>query len=529
MVDFTDGELHISPEPMEIAMPISFQAALIIVCSALLGVLGNMLFYRAGLGINVLVFSLAILFVGGALHVYVGSAQPHRNVLFVFPLLLSAGFIGVRSSGLLLLVNSFVMMGTAFVVLRFSWYPHLLGGSLTRLVLVGFRTVNFAGLLEPLNTFPESRVWFKHLYKTYQPLNKFGAVLRGVVLTGLIMSVFGLLLASADIVFSDYLTNALRWLQPDVVAIGEQYLVTGFFTWLCLICLRVSLLNRNGGEIVDTPEEFQAELSVRLTMIETSMILTGVSLLFLVFIGIQARYLFGGEANISVQGYTYAEYARRGFYEILAVSVMVVGLIISLDLFTHRKREREYTFRSLSIGLVLLTLLLLVAAFQRMLLYEDAFGFTRRRVLTQVFMVWLGFIFLFLIRDIVSRRNRLFWVGSIFAGLGFVFTLNVMNMDAFIAARNIDRFMKTGKLDAEYLAELSDDAIPVIAPLLENEKLDQNRRNILVNELRMRLYDFDRKQQDNSVFEFHFGKSRAHAVLEDYRDLLNGYNSSNAE
>src|SRR5207244_2088993 len=65
----------------------------------------------------------------------------------------------------------------------------------------------------------------------------------------------------------------------------------------------------------------------RIGNVESTIFLGSVNALFLAFIMVQLAYLFGGQANISAQGFTYAEYARKGFFELVAVAVAAFGLL----------------------------------------------------------------------------------------------------------------------------------------------------------------------------------------------------------
>ena len=51
--------------------------------------------------------------------------------------------------------------------------------------------------------------------------------------------------------------------------------------------------------------------------------------LFLAFVAVQARYFFGGTQRLALLELTYAEYARRGFFELLAVAGLVVPLLLA--------------------------------------------------------------------------------------------------------------------------------------------------------------------------------------------------------
>lgn len=202
---------------------------------------------------------------------------------------------------------------------------------------------------------------------------------------------------------------------------------------------------------------------------------------------------------------------------------MTMGLVLVLDQFTNRKHEWENRFRGLAIPLVGLTMVLLVAAFRRLSFYEDAYGFTRLRVMTQVFMVWLGVLFVVLVGQMVTKRRDIFWIGCGVVMVCFVGTLNVMNMDDFIARHNIERFEATGKLDVDYLMLLSDDAIPSIVPLLNPKNEDEAWYGTLKTELGHRLYMLDEDQDNRGWFGYHVGRARAWEALDNYRDVLGPY------
>jgi hypothetical protein len=261
----------------------------------------------------------------------------------------------------------------------------------------------------------------------------------------------------------------------------------------------------------------------RLNMIEASTVLGSVNFLFVAFVAVQARYFFGGKANITAQGYTYAEYARRGFYELLAVSCMTMALLVALESLTYRKHEEERLFRGLVTLMVTLTFVILIAAFRRLNLYENAYGYTRIRVMSGTFMIWLAVLLGVLLAAIVRHRRVLFWTGCIVTGLGFVLTLNLMNMDGFIAGHNIARFEDSGKLDVGYLLSLSDDAIPTVATLIDDRALTDYEREWLIRGLGARLADLDRDREARGLFGYHVGKARAWQALDRHRETLQPY------
>ena len=179
--------------------------------------------------------------------------------------------------------------------------------------------------------------------------------------------------------------------------------------------------------------------------------------------------------------------------------------------------------------MVALVLVMLVSAFQRLQLYEMAFGYTQIRLYVHVFIVWLGVVFIwFLIVLWWPRRNspysnssnriivdtgtaHRFAVGAFVAMLGFLVTLNVVNPDAFIANQNLNRYYQTGKLDPSYLASLSADAIPEIIGSLAH--VEPEERLILCQGLGDWASDTDLLKRRQTWPSFHLAYWRAYKLV----------------
>lgn len=291
------------------------------------------------------------------------------------------------------------------------------------------------------------------------------AVVRGIFLALPILVVFVALLTAADLIFADYVETALRWLNIDLIAewVG-RILVIMISTIFLLGALATGLRDPGKRRLIGQDRPL---VSPFFGFIETVVILGAVNILFTTFVVVQFRYLYGGQANITATGYTYAEYARRGFGELTAVAFLSLGLITVLGTLTKRKGQRQAAwFHSLSAVLVGLVCVILVSALRRLLLYESAYGFTRLRTYTHVAIVWMGILFVLFLPLLISGRLRRFVLATTFSVLGFTATLNLVNIDAFIVRQNMARLLETGQIDVEYLTRLSVDAVPELIRLV---------------------------------------------------------------
>jgi hypothetical protein len=235
-------------------------------------------------------------------------------------------------------------------------------------------------------------------------------------------------------------------------------------------------------------------------------------MLFAAFVAVQFRYFFGGQSNIHLAGLTYAEYTRRGFAELLIVTVFSLGLALLLQRLTARpSRSAAAGFKVLAALLVALTGVLLLSAFQRLLLYEQAYGFTELRTYVHVFMSWVGVLLAAFLAFLLTDRPRGFTFALLLAGLGFIVTLNILNTDAFIVRQNLARYAATGKLDAAYLATLSDDAVPGLLDAMD--RVGPSEREILGSALHFRLNQLTEIEPRAGWVGWQASRSRAYRLL----------------
>jgi hypothetical protein len=175
----------------------------------------------------------------------------------------------------------------------------------------------------------------------------------------------------------------------------------------------------------------------------------------------------GGAAGDTLRaaGITYADYARSGFFQLLWVAgITAVVLIVFSRITGFRQRSSRRAFLLLGEVGVVLTLLIVFVAFQRLSLYESAYGFTMLRLYSQIFAVWIALVFVLLAADMAGlfRRRRWFVGTTSIAAIGVLLALNVANPEAVVVALNLDLARSIHKVDAQYLAELSSDATPAL-------------------------------------------------------------------
>jgi hypothetical protein len=349
-----------------------------------------------------------------------------------------------------------------------------------------------------------------------------GAVLRGALIALPIVAVFAALLSSADLVFAARLDDFIQLFRLERL---PEYIFRGFYILVFAYALAGAILHagqKSGDEKLIGVEKPLVPPFLGFT--ETAIVLGAVNLLFGAFVIIQFQYFFGGQTNIGVEGYTYAEYARRGFGELVAVAFFSLMLFLGLSAVARRENAAQrWTFSGLGVLLVTLVGMMLFSAFQRLMLYEAAYGFTRLRTYTHVFMIWLGALLAVVVLLEILRRERAFALAAVLASIGFAATLTLMNVDGFIVRHNVTRAVQGGDLDAAYLASLSTDSVPDLVTALQDESLPAGTRDAVGAALACRTVTIGRNEPDVNWRAFTFSALWANRALEQVQEILDNY------
>ena len=302
-------------------------------------------------------------------------------------------------------------------------------------------------------------------------------VLRGALIALPLLIVFGALFAAADVMFARIMREALA---VDGERLARRALLTLVFAWLAggflrgVLCGETArVADASGASDAAAAQEASTASRFRIGTAETSIALGSLDALFALFLVVQARYLFGGAEWVeAIAGLTYAEYARRGFFELVTAAALVLPLLLAWHALLRTGDVRAHRlFRVLAGALVALVALMMLSAVRRMWLYAAEYGLTELRLYTTAFMVWLGVMLLIFVLTILmrERRERFAW-RALAAGLAIVAGLHLINPDQLIVRFNARRAGEVTTadrvFDVEYAASLSDDAVPALVAAL---------------------------------------------------------------
>lgn len=330
---------------------------------------------------------------------------------------------------------------------------------------------------------PHAR-WTRHL----------GAVARGLLIAAPLILLFGGLLMAADAIFEGLINNAFH-LNSELLL--SHVGLTALFAWFAGGVLRgalneadavvanssdAGLLNRTETVEMNQPDKKETEKGepaqtdapfshshLSLSIVEIGVVLGLLDLLFLCFVTVQIRYFFGGSALVqATTGLTYAEYARRGFFELVWVSALVLPVLLMAHWLLRKENPvHERIFRVLAGAQVALLFVIMASAAARLRLYQREYGLTEQRFYIMALMAWLGAVFLWFAWTVLRGARERFASGALVALFVVLGLLHTINPDATIVRANIAHTKEWRRgFDASYAASLSADAVPVLAASL---------------------------------------------------------------
>lgn len=277
-------------------------------------------------------------------------------------------------------------------------------------------------------------------------------VAKGAALAAPVLLIVGALLASADPLFA-----SLFRLPTSTSSLVGHTVVILLGSWSATWLLRVTSARR--------PPTADPSPRARLGTTEATTVLALLVALYTAFAATQGAAIAGaGRHVLRTRGLTYAEYARSGFFQLLAVSAVTLLLLMAVRALATREHGLITPLLVLSEISVALTLVIVAVAIHRLALYEHAYGLTMLRLYSTIAAGWIAIVFVMLAISLVDQRSRRRWFVSA-AGASLlivVLVLNFFNPEVYVARVNLARSRVGHSVDPNYLWSLSDDAAPTV-------------------------------------------------------------------
>lgn len=326
------------------------------------------------------------------------------------------------------------------------------------------------------------------------------AAARGIAIALPLLLLFGSLLVAADAAFDSLVSSTFNF---DLPLATSHLLLALAFAWVAAGVLRglvMRPLPKEATGAVPAPAIRPPSLGI----VEIATVLGLLDALFLAFVLVQLPHFFGSYDSLLAPGTaTFSEYARRGFFELCTVAALVLPLLMGMHWLLRKAEPRaERVFRIVGGLMVGLVFVIIASGLHRMGLYLSAYGLTELRVYTTAFMLWLAAVFAWFAWTVLRGRRERFTFGALTAAVETVVLLHVANPDALIVRVNASRHDAPVQFDAVYAATLSGDAVPALL-----RRMDAVPAEARCGVARRLLHDWSGADEDWRAWSL--GRSRA--------------------
>ncbi len=422
-------------------------------------------------------------------------------ILFCLAVLFNIGFLISSNTDIRLLSGAFSVLLTTYTVFIIICgrkpFPDEFPLEMTEAVFK-----------QPFGNFTELGSALKH------PLKKNNAaVLMKNIAAGLVIAlpctfIVGSLLMNADNMFSDIIENILPEDSGEIILILFQ---AGFS--VIFACYLFGVMRTDAGKVRLNPKLNKKGISA----VTLYSAVTPVCILYIIFFFVSLNYFISAFSGVLPEGYSYAEYARRGFFELSAVSAINLCIISGLNLFCPRSDGRKPGgIKFFTVFIIVSSLVLIVTALSKMVMYIGENGLTHLRVYTSWFMVLLFILFIFILVKTYKPDYKMY----IWMFVAFVIMLSGLcfsNIDYRIAGYNIKGYLNgsISRLDIYHMSvELSDAAVIAAIPYADNEIIGDKIREYLE-------YEYRNPERNNDFHSFSLESALAEELLEEYAGKQN--------
>ena len=436
-----------------------------------IGLLGDVLLRVTPWGLNVLLFNLA--FIGAFLWLVRRSGRKRLDAstiaLLAAQLFFSAMFVW-RDAIELRVADSFAILA----VLSVLFLPRLQIAAKAAGVLqylISFVWASLSSVFGPVLLLASDIGWSELPRDGWRRHTI--AVVRGLLIALPLVLVFGALFVAADSAFERVVLRVLN-VAPETMF--SHVLIFTIFAWLSAGYLRGILMpiEKPAGSTSPRGRTWSwssidnsiAPAGLTLGAMEVGVILGAMNLLFLSFVIVQLPYLFGGMEMIqNTPDLKLADYARRGFGELVVVSALVLPmLLVGHWLIRPDSIRAGRVFRVLAVVQIGLLFIVMASAVQRLVLLTGSLGYglTTVRLYPMIFVAWLAIVFVWFGFTVLREARQWFAWGALWSAFFVLGATHVLDPDAFIVRTNLALMAQGREFDTRYNSGLSTDAIPVL-------------------------------------------------------------------
>ncbi len=456
--------------PMQDSTPPEEYEPLPLIAIGLCVIAGSYLFNVYGLAVNVVIFSALLAITFAFVHRLKKPKTKSISLIIIGSLFIFS--FAWRESGILRLLNFVALL--ALILMTLS----KINNKTNHFYLIDLFSSFFRALHKLLmSPITNTRQEIKHIGRHPGLKRSLWGVMRGLAISLPFVILAGTLLTSADTGFSNYINNLFS-LSFSIPSFTIPLIISAFIAIAFLTQIKPY-----------QPLGWYQSLSSSFSLpgVEVFTVLTALNIVFALYIKVQIAYYFGDDSMIqNTTGIAYAEYARTGFFQLVSLSIVVLGFLWSLAWFIRKDIQAfGFWFKIMSLIMIGLLVIIEASAIHRMVLYTNAYGLTEARFYALALMLWVGLIYIIFTLTILKSKRGQFLGNALSCGMGIVVILNIINPAALIAKYNLTHAAKI-KLDLPYLTDLGPDAYPTI--LAKLNKVDHKYRCSIINYIEENLH-----------------------------------------
>lgn len=415
----------------------------------------SLLFWKQDLGISVLLFTIPIIWITTKL--LKGNIKNKKALLISIPIIILSSTYFIFDNLTFYLINIVLIPILYLIMIIWAISDFQIKSIMYKIILMIFQPLNYIGDV------------IKTVLKEFNPKEKDeqigekkekNNIFKAVCFTGIIALIVIGLLCSADnefakifsTIFKDInIFNVSELTGRIIIIIIAFFYFAGFF---------MNMLDKENG-LKEFEKDEKAEKKESYTI---RMMITVLNLVYLVFCFTQIKVLFT-EQNIK-----YSEFARKGFFQLMIVSLINIVMILKANNKNLKETEKQEKYKkTMCIVMVIFTLIIIISAFARMTLYQQNYGYTRLRILVDYTLITE--IILLIPTIIYILKNKIDLIKTYFVIIITMYCLvNFINIDKIIMKNNFNRYKETGYIDLNYLMEMNNsDLIEQLLELKDTE------------------------------------------------------------
>lgn len=297
----------------------------------------------------------------------------------------------------------------------------------------------------------------------------------------------------------------------------------------CTVIFKFKLFNDTNGSITDVPKQRFVKNLFAVTFLSV------ICLVYIAFLASQFAYIFNSFKGLLPAGFSFAEYARRGFFEAEAIAFINLGIMLFFTRFSQRKENGRITLpvKLFFLFISLFSVFLIVTAGLKMAMYIGSYGLTVKRLIPSIFMVAsISMIIAFTVKVFAPTLKPVKYA-VIFSLLLFT-AMSLIGIDRTVASYNVNAYIngRLSSVDLTMLSQLDPDStVPYIVKLAELKDNKDARTALAADEALNYVYYqkyyggmdyetyFDALRKDSNIFRWTLMRSLSKKALGEHKVL----------